>query len=184
MQALRCRKGGERRVLYLISPLTRHGNHKTSLETKIGDSSASTRNKVFSLFDFFIEQVIHVPTGWALGRSKRQEISPVHSNKIPGGRLLLRLLCALHPCLVWSHTGTTLENVVSDCAGKMRDFEPHHYARPPANQWVKLQMKCEIKQTPFSHPSSASSTSAKASPSGRGTGAPGGRHCCCHFHAG
>ena len=55
MQALRCRKGGERRVLYLISPLTRHGNHKTSLETKIGDSSASTRDKVF--FHFFIEKV-------------------------------------------------------------------------------------------------------------------------------
>ena len=107
-------------MLYLISPLTRHGNRKTSLETKIGDSSASTRDKIFSLFDFFIEQVpaFFFREGWALGRSKRQEISPVHSNKIPGGRLLLRLLCAIHPCLVWSHTGTTLENVVSDCAGE------------------------------------------------------------------
>ena len=116
MQVLRCSKGGERRVLYLISPLTRHGNHKTSLETKIGDSSASTRDKVFCFFTFFVTDA-HIFKG-RMGRSKRQEISPVHSNKIPGGRLLLRLLCPLHPCLVWSHTGTTLENVVSDCAGQ------------------------------------------------------------------
>ena len=54
MQVLRCSKGGERQVLYLISPLTRHGNRKTSLETKIGDSSTSIRDLVFWLFTFFV----------------------------------------------------------------------------------------------------------------------------------
>lgn len=53
------RKGGERRVFYLISPLTRHGNHKTSLETKIGDSSASTRNKISHFFTFLLNRCPH-----------------------------------------------------------------------------------------------------------------------------
>ena len=146
MLVLRCRKRGERRVLYLISPLTRHGNHKTSLGTKIGDSSASTRDKVF--FTFLLNRCPRFFRG-RMGTRWGQGILPVHSNKIPGGRLLLRLLCALHPCLVWSHAGTTLENVLSEVQGKLRDFDPHHYARPPANQWVKLQMECEIQQGPI-----------------------------------